>query len=203
MNGACAPPNPLEVPVLSVVEPVPVRASQTDRFDDCFRLLYAEQYGLARSVLGDRAEAEDAVQEAFLKLVDAPVLARPNDEVAAWLRRVCLNISFNRIRSGKRHTERLERAGRADPELLHGGGDPSSFVLRREEVDTVQRALSMLPERQRNCLLLRHSGYSYAEVAASLDVALGSVGVILSRAESAFREIYQELDNEQPGNGLS
>jgi RNA polymerase sigma-70 factor (ECF subfamily) len=195
--------HPLEVPVLSVVEPAPVRASQTDRFDELFRKLYAEQYGLARSVLGDRAEAEDAVQEAFLKLVDAPVLARPDAEVAAWLRRVCLNISFNRIRSGKRRAERLERAGRANPDLLHGHGDPVGPVLRQEEADTVQRALAMLPERQRNCLLLRHSGYSYAEVAASLEVALGSVGVILSRAERAFREIYQELSNEQPGNSLS
>jgi RNA polymerase sigma factor (sigma-70 family) len=55
----------------------------------------------------------------------------------------------------------------------------------------VRRALAEVPERQRECLLLRHSGYSYAEIAETLGIAIGSVGVLLARAEHAFRTTYR------------
>jgi RNA polymerase sigma factor (sigma-70 family) len=175
-----------------------------DRFDALFRRFYAEVYGLACSVLGDQAETEDTVQEAFVKLVDAPVLQRPDAEVAAWLRRVCLNLSFNRLRGQRRNRERLERVGRlevASPAAEHG--DPSGAVLRQEARAEVRRALALLPERQRNCLMLRYSGYSYAEVAETAGIAIGSVGVLLARAERAFREAYQECEGEWSGDDLS
>lgn len=63
-------------------------------------------------------------------------------------------------------------------------------VLRREEQAEVRQALARLPERQRNCLLLLHSGYRYAEIAATVGIAVGSVGVLLTRAERAFRAAY-------------
>jgi RNA polymerase sigma-70 factor, ECF subfamily len=171
-----------------------------DRFDDLFRRFYVELYGLAASVIGDRLETEDVVQETFLKLADAPVLERPDEEVRAWLRRVCLNLGFNRIRDAKRARARLERAGRLELAAADSTRDePSGAVLRREAREEVQRALARLPERQRNCLLLRHAGYSYAEIAATVGVAPGSVGVLLARGERAFRESYEENERESAG----
>ena len=190
--------------MLSVAQPAQRGDGPADRFDALFRRFYAEVYGLAYSVLGDRAEMEDTVQEAFVKLVDAPVLQRPDEEVAAWLRRVCLNLSFNRLRGERRTRERLERVGRleaASPASEHG--DPSGAVLRQEAQAAVRRALARLPERQRNCLMLRYSGYSYAEVAETVGIAIGSVGVLLARAERAFREAYQECEGEWSGDDLS
>ncbi|MGE0543970.1 MAG: sigma-70 family RNA polymerase sigma factor [Dehalococcoidia bacterium] len=179
--------------VLHAVANEPESGRPPDRFDDLFQRLYVELYGLACSVVGSRSETEDIVQEAFLKLIDAPVLERPDAEVRAWLRRVCLNLSFNRVRDRRRAQARLERAGRlemagADVQI----DDPSALVLSREARDEVRLALAELPERQRNCVLLRHSGYSYAEIAATVGVAVGSVGVLLARGERAFREIYEE-----------
>jgi RNA polymerase sigma factor (sigma-70 family) len=89
----------------------------------------------------------------------------------------------------------LERVGRlerhdeepADNELA----GPSGVVVRAEERAAVRRALADVPERQRECLLLRHSGYSYAEIAETLGIAVGSVGVLLARAEHAFRITYR------------
>jgi RNA polymerase sigma factor (sigma-70 family) len=179
--------------VLHAVANEPNTTGPPDRFDDLFQRLYVELYGLACSVVGGRSETEDIVQEAFLKLIDAPVLERPDAEVRAWLRRVCLNLSFNRVRDRRRAQARLERAGRleiagADVQI----DDPSALVLSREARDEVRLALAELPERQRNCVLLRHSGYSYAEIAATVGVAVGSVGVLLARGERAFRDIYEE-----------
>ena len=189
--------------VVSLVQPAspgPL-VSSTDRFDDLFRRLYPMLFGLAYRLLGDRGEAEDALQEAFLKLADHPVLERPDDEVAAWLRRVCLNLGANRLRDERRGRERLERAGRL--ELAEGIGDdgaPAGAVLRAEDRAEVRRALARLPERQRDCLLLRHSGYAYAEIAVTLGIAVGSVGVLLARAERAFRAAYRGHAGTTSGN---
>lgn len=163
-----------------------------DRFDDLFRRLYPGLVGLAYRVLGDRLDAEEIVQETFVRLADAPVLERPDHEVGAWTRRVALNLGFNRLRDRRAARHRIEKAARLDPDRDAAAPDPAGAVLRLEEQAAVRRALADLPERQRDCLLLRHSGYSYAEIAATLGLAIGSVGVILARAERAFRDTYQE-----------
>ena len=183
--------------MLSTAEPARAATEPSERFDELFERYYPRLYGLAFRLLGDPQEAEDALQEVFLKLADAPVLARPDDEVAAWLRRVCLNLGFNWLRDRRRARERLERAGRLElAAQANDGVGPAGALLRREQQAAVRRALAGLPERQRDCLLLRHSGYSYAEIAATLGLAVGSVGVLLARAERTFRQAYQEQDDE-------
>jgi RNA polymerase sigma factor (sigma-70 family) len=182
--------------VLSAVEMPTAETSSRTRFDILFAHFYPELFGLVYRVLSDRMETEDTLQEAFLKLSEEPELqARPDREVGAWLRRVGLNLAFNRLRSAKRSRERLERVGRlerydeepVDSELA----SPSGLVVRQEERAAVRRALVDVPERQRDCLLLRHSGYSYIEIAATLGIAVGSVGVLLARAERAFSTTYR------------
>ena len=104
---------------------------------------------------------------------------------------MCLNLAFNQLRSARRARARLERVGR----LEQAAGDepigPSAVILRQEEMAGVRSALAQLSQSQRECLLLRHSGYSYIEIAATLGLAVGSVGVLLARAEHAFRTHYR------------
>jgi RNA polymerase sigma factor (sigma-70 family) len=166
---------------------------RADHLVEVFRLRYAELVRLVARILGDRAEAEDVVQEAMAKLADHEVLDRPDGEVAAWLRRVCLNASFNRLRSAQRSVDRMQRSAAADRPLRQADdtGPQLAQLVRAEERAAVRAALARLPERQRMCLLLRHSGYRYAEIAAALDVAEGSVGVLLARGERAFRTYYE------------
>jgi RNA polymerase sigma-70 factor (ECF subfamily) len=160
-----------------------------ERFDVLFDRFYTPLYGLVYRVLGERMVSEDVVQEAFLKLADETALqARPDVEVGAWLRRVALNLAFNSIRGERRAQARLERVGQLETGEV--SDSPATVLLRREEQADVRRILADLPERQRECLLLRHSGYSYAEIAATLGIATGSVGVLLARAEQAFRVSY-------------
>lgn len=160
------------------------------RYDATFRELTPRLTALARRVLGDASEAEDIVQEAFVRLDGDPVLDRPAEEVAAWLRRVTLNLAFNRLRDNRRWRDRAERGGRLD--LDRPTDEPVDEVLRDEQRRAVRASLARLPQRQRDCLLLRHAGYSYAEVAATLDIPSGSVGTTLARAERAFRLLHEE-----------
>lgn len=197
--------------MLSVANPATaIQAHPTDRFDDLFRLLYPSLVPLAGRLLSDRAEAEDVVQEAFLRLARAghhnadagrPLLEQPDEVVGAWLRRVTMNLSINRLRDRRRAEARLLRATRLDSalDLEHGLTDddsPARALLRAEARDEVQAALATLPERQRTCLLLRHAGHSYTEIAEALGIALGSVGVYLQRGERAFRAAYRPDDSD-------
>ena len=190
-----------DLDVLKIDEPEPiVGGTGPVRFEALFSRFYPELYGLVYRALGDAMETEDTLQEAFLKLADeADLQARPDAEVGAWLRRVGLNLAFNRLRSARRARARIDRLGRlerrdqepTDSELV----GPPGVVIRVEEQAAVRRALAEVPEHQRECLLLRHSGYSYAEIAATLGIAIGSVGVLLARAERSFRTHYRRQDS--------
>ena len=59
-------------------------------------------------------------------------------------------------------------------------------MITREERSSVRAALARLPHKQAAALVLRHSGLSYAEVAAALDMSPGSVGTTVRRAESVL-----------------
>src|SRR5215218_6749707 len=84
--------------VRAVPDEVGTRTGSRGRFVAVFRERYRDLYGLAYRLLGDHGEAEDVVQETFLRLDGQAVLDRPDEEVAAWLRRVCLNTAYNRLR---------------------------------------------------------------------------------------------------------
>jgi RNA polymerase sigma-70 factor (ECF subfamily) len=197
-----------EPTVLTVAEPAtPMTWRPAARFDDLFRRFYPRLVPFAERLLGERSEGEDVVQEAFLRLARAGhddgglILDRPDEVVGAWLRRVVLNLGVNRLRDRRRADERMVRASRLnaalDPEREPSEeSNPPQVVLRDELRHEVRTALATLPERQRFCLLLRHAGHSYAEIAEALGIAIGSVGVYLARGERAFRAAYHAERSE-------
>lgn len=174
-----------------------MRGREADRFGEVFRRRYTELVRLAARITGDVGEAEDVAQETLNRLSTHEVLGRADEEVAAWLRRVTINASFNRLRTRSRAADRERRTAAAERPLLtvDPAGPQLAQLVRSEEQAQVRAALARLPERQRACLLLRHSGYRYAEIAAAVGVAEGSVGALLTRGERAFRRHYQELQS--------
>ena len=159
-----------------------------DRFEQVFRRAYPRLVGVAWQVVRDRGVAEDVAQESLARLSDAAILDRPDGEVDAWLTRVCLNRSFNTLRDRRRAEDREVRAARREP--TRDDDDPVREVVAGEDREAVRGALAALPLRQRTVLVLRSSGYSYAEIADAVGVAPGSVGTLLARAERAFRRAY-------------
>ncbi len=135
----------------------------------------------------DWPDAEDVVQEALLKLDHDPIADRPLSEVTAWLRRVSLNLAFNHRRDLGRWRDRGLRAPVED--VVDG---PEAESLRREEREAVRSVLDRMTDRQRNVLVLRYAGHSYAEIAAALEMPVSSVGTTLARAEADFRSKYEE-----------
>ena len=162
-----------------------------ERFAEVFRQHYPRLVVLARRVLGDTGEAEDAAQEAMLALRTNAVSERSDDDIAAWLNRLVTNGSLNRLRGRRRAEVRAEVV--AAREARSDGDGPGDAVIAGNDRERVRACLAVLPARQATALLLRHAGHSYREIAATLDVAEGSVGVLLARGERAFRRAHEEM----------
>lgn len=75
-------------------------------------------------------------------------------------------------------------------------------AMRKIEVDLVRQALNDLSHRDRHCLVLKMSGFSYAEIAGIMGVREKSVGTIVSRAQQRFKNKYQLLHGRDPNCGI-
>ena len=167
------------------------RAGQGDEasFEILFYRHYDRVYGLLFRLLGNRSEAEDVTQEVFLKLYKQPFRNRREHNVGGWLYRVATTLGYNYLRSTKR---RWGRNTLLLPDVTDAAVQPADKAIQGETKAAVRAALATLPQRQTQLLLLRQMGLSYAELAATCDIAPGSVGTMLSRAAQAFREAYEE-----------
>jgi RNA polymerase sigma-70 factor (ECF subfamily) len=150
--------------------------------DEVFRRDYQRVVGVAARVLGSRDQAEDVAQEVFLSFGRSSV---PAGEAGGWLMVAAAHTALNLIRSGRRRASREESVAAASDGVV---SDVADAVVTREERSRIRVALARLPRRQATTLVLRHSGLSYAEVAAALDMSPGSVGTTVRRAEAALRK---------------
>src|SRR3954447_1851688 len=155
------------------------RADVRTDLEEVFRGHYARVVAVAARVLGSRDQAEDVAQEVFLSFGRSAV---PAAEAGGWLTVAATHTALNLLRSGRRRTAR-EDAADDGPTVVP---DVADLVITRDERSSVRAALARLPHRQAAALVLRHSGLSYAEVAAALDLSPGSVGTTVRRAESVL-----------------
>lgn len=165
----------------------------TASFEAVFHQQYERVYGLLFRLVGNRSEAEDLTQEVFLKLYNRAFRKRlfglsREHNLGAWLYRVATNIGYNAIRDRQRLWQRNTVL------VPDSAGSPAAEkeVEQREAETAVRRALARLQPRQVQLLLMRQMDFSYADCAAAVGVAPGSVGTLLARASKAFREAYEE-----------
>ena len=158
-----------------------VRGGVRGDLEDIFRRDYRLVVGVAGRVLGSQEQAEDVAQDVFISFGRSSV---PAAEARAWLSVAAAHTALNLLRSGRRRAAR-ENTGAADDAVV---SDVAESVVTLEERRRVRTALAGLPKKQAVALVLRHSGLSYAEVAAALGLSPGSVGTTVRRAESALRK---------------
>jgi len=153
---------------------------------DAVRELYAACYGrlvgMVALAAGSRAEAEECVQEAFVRLLGHWSRVSRYDDPEAWLRQVAFRLLANRMRKARNGVRAL---------LRHGppGGTPQPSADR---VDVAQ-ALARLPLGQRQVVVLHYLvGLDVAEVARVLGTASGTVKSRLARAREALAPLLRE-----------
>jgi RNA polymerase sigma-70 factor (ECF subfamily) len=156
-------------------------------FEAAFSEHYARVYGVLFRLLGDRAEAEDLTVETFWRLWQrAP---RRAENLAGWLYRVAMRLGFNALRASRRRVRYELEAGH-EALAVNTPPNPADVVERSQERAAVRAVLDQMKPRDAQLLLMRHSGLSYAEIAAALGLAPGSVGTLLARAEAEFELRY-------------
>ena len=152
-------------------------ASRDDAVAALFESEFSRLVGLAQQLVDQRAEAEEIVQEAFVRLYVAMGRLRAHDKAAAYLRTTTLNLCRSRLR--RRRLARL-RPG-SGPERPASGVDDAAIVA--SDAPLVRAAVARPPRRQQECVLLRYyAGCSDAEIAATLGIAVGTVKTSLHRA---------------------
>jgi RNA polymerase sigma-70 factor (ECF subfamily) len=140
-------------------------------------------YRLARRVIGSDAEAEDVVQEAFLKVWMRARFWKPGGaRFSTWLWRVVLNQSLDQLRHPK--PAPLDTA----PEPADPAADPAEALIERQDETRVAQAVAELPERQRAAIALIYgAGASNAEAAEALGISVGALEQLLVRARRSLR----------------
>jgi RNA polymerase sigma-70 factor (ECF subfamily) len=157
--------------------------------EQIFRTAYPRVVAVAARVLGSRDEAEDVAQEVFLTFGRSSV---PAGEALGWLSVAAAHTALNHLRTGRR---RAAREVTGNDTTVYP--DIADAVVTLDERRRVRAALGRLPRKQAVALVLRHSGLSYTEVAAALELSTGSVGTTVRRAESALRK---ELNRHAPSD---
>ena len=181
--------------------PIPARALRgapgPENFEDVVEDYQRRLYGFALRMTGNREDAEEIVQDAFVRAYRA--LAKMDPEQRAelrlqpWLYTITLNVTRNRLRSKRPTSVALDSL--ADPDALlnetqEGPDQPEAIVERGADMVLVEQALLQLPMHLRAAATLRFiEGRSHPEIAEILDQPIGTVKSHVHRAVRILRRI--------------
>ncbi len=175
-----------------------------DDIDRLFREFHRPIVRYLARRLGDHDLAEELAQETFLRASRHVPLANAR----AWLFMVATNLMRDEARRTTRRRRQVEtlRAEQQQnrPQSYTPSNEPGAPELTAEQTRAqalVRSALDALGERDRAALLLREEGLDYHEIAATLGLAVGSVGTTLSRAQRRLVDHYESLANEHHVRG--
>jgi RNA polymerase sigma-70 factor, ECF subfamily len=167
--------------------------------EDAFREVFLEHYGRVTAVLyrlvGDAAHAEELANEVFWRLYQRRTVAASGGSIGGWLYRAATRLGIDALRAAARRKQYEEAAHSfvdAAPQ-----SDPLRDMLRENTRRRVRAVLGLLRPAQAQLLILRASGFSYKELSEILKLKPGSIGTMLIRAETAFREHYLRLHSNK------
>jgi len=180
-----------------------IRAGDRDAFTDLMRRYNRRLYRVARSVLRDDAEAEDALQDAYLQAYRALPAFRGESALGTWLTRIVVNAALMRQRKTGRLAEVIELGadvGSDDDARPHGRPDapaqPELAALRAQTRRLIETGIDKLPAAFRTVFVLRAvEELTVEETAATLDIPEATVRSRYFRSRAMLREaLAREID---------
>lgn len=164
--------------------------SRSRQFESKLAASRCRLWRLAHSWCRNRALADDLVQDTLAKALDRHGQLRDPEAMHAWLCSILANCWHDHLRRGK-ETLDIDSIEERD---LPSTCCPEEECLQNEVVRRVRAAVGALPAGQREVVtLVDLEEFSYAEVAAILDIPIGTVMSRLSRARASLREALREL----------
>jgi RNA polymerase sigma-70 factor (ECF subfamily) len=161
-------------------------------FEELAMPLFDQLYNFAHWLAQDRTEAEDLVQETYVKALKGFSSFQAGTNFRAWMYRILRN-TFLTSRTGLKATATVELDSDDSPELSAGPETPETILIDNSQHQLLQSAIESLPVRFREILLLCEvEEMSYQEIAETLSIPMGTVMSRLSRARKALRESLQQ-----------
>lgn len=161
-----------------------------------FDRVYPSLFRYCHRLTGDPDAADDAAQEAFVRLFERDVEGEPA-QLRVWLFKVATHLIRDRVRVAENRRRLLE----INPVTPRAEPAPDRRAEQAETVAAVRKALGELAERDRMLLLMREEGFSYREMAEAAEVAPGSVGTLLARAQQRLAEAYGREHGDDDASG--
>jgi RNA polymerase sigma-70 factor (ECF subfamily) len=137
-----------------------------DAFDALVRRHYRSAFAVALGVLGNRQDAEDVVQDAFVKAVERLEDCRETSKFVPWMMMIVRNRALSH-----RAYRKIRETSELLPEIAEAVDSPFVDAARAELADTLEAALATLSETQRQIVLLHDmDGWTHADIAESLEI---------------------------------
>jgi RNA polymerase sigma-70 factor (ECF subfamily) len=169
-----------------------VAGGQTAALETLVKKYQRKVLDIAYRFLGDRAEAEDVSQEAFVRLYRSAGSFKGTSRFSTWLFRIVGNLCLNRLRKPRLHLAAAAQ-DRAEPE-----GAPGEAVQKEEAGRLVREAIRALPPRQQLAVILcRFEGLSYRETSEALECSIAAVESLLQRADAQIKNSLAQYVGER------
>jgi len=172
------------------------RAGDLRAYERLYQLQGARMRNLARNLLGTRSDAEDAVQETFLKVQRSIANFRGQSSFVTWMFRILVNTCHDARRSRMRRKEPFaeeREEGAMPPEPRAPGAHPTLKLA-------LERAIAQLTCHQRDVFLLYEvEGFHHAEIAGMLEISETASKNTLFQAKKSLRQVLEAPRSSQAG----
>lgn len=163
-------------------------------------------YGFAMMLTRDQAQAEDLVQETYLRAVRAFGRLMPDSNLKSWLFAIMRNVWLNQLRhnrSGPRFVELDAEEADRGQWLDRAANDPHAVYVSKLEREEVRSAIERLPRLYREIIVLRDmEGFSYQQIASILECPAGTVMSRLGRAREKLRRLLADWQTAAPSTSI-
>jgi RNA polymerase sigma-70 factor (ECF subfamily) len=174
-----------------------------DAFRELVRRYERPVFSLIFRMVRDTALAEDLAQDSFIKVLNNIDKYRPEFKLSSWLFKIANNVTIDHLRRRQLNTISMDGSPHASTaadvestrfDVASSDENALDEMESKELGSAIERAIASLRPEYRSCILLRHvEGRSYEEIAATLDLPLGTVKTYIHRARHELREQLEHL----------
>ena len=172
-------------------------------FRELIRRYERPVFSLIYRMVRDSAAAEDLAQDSFIKVLNHLDKYRPEFKFSSWLFKIANNVAIDHLRrrqvdtismDGSPHATTAAEVEATSFDIEDTAENALDELAARELGGAIEQAIGRLRPEYRNCIMLRHvEGRSYEEIAATLDLPLGTVKTYIHRARHQLRDALKHL----------
>ena len=166
------------------------RQGDVEGFNELVRRYQEKIYWVCRRIVGTHEDADDVVQDVFIRVYDRLKDFRAESEFYTWLYRIATNASLNALR--KKRLKELVRFDELYEELLPGDDQTDGSMLQQEVRTVLERAIDRLPPKQKLVFVMRYyDELTYEEMARILKKSVGGLKANYFHALKKIQEYVQ------------